>query len=207
MKKQSVMMWLCGGLLLSGCGTIGMGSGRINVGVAVGDAGSEQVATLTITPAKCDEENVCTPEKRELSIADGQPVTFTFATRPGSEAVTIEGYRVVSDRLDGVERADPTNPTQNAKMNLYVPSGYECRDRELGESCQGNESDIRIANGEPVQHQIYFASGLGARAAAKGASVTRVVDLEFYGFSANNVPFSRKVTGIVSQGTYLVKVN
>lgn len=207
MKRQHVITWLCGGLLLSGCGTIGIGSGRVNVGVAVGDAGSEQVATVTVTPQKCDDKGVCTPEKRDLNIAEGQPVTFTFTARPGSEAVTIEGYRVLSDRLDGVERVDPANPPQNGKMNLYVPSGYACESRAQGESCQGTEKDIRIANGESVQHQIYFASGLGARAAARGGSVSRVVDLEFYGFSANNVPFTRKVTGIVSQGTYIVKTN
>lgn len=207
MKRQCIMTWLCGGLLLSGCGTIGVGSGRVNVGVAVSDAGSQQVATLTITPAKCDDKGVCTPEKRDLNISEGQPVTFIFTARPGSEAVTIEGYRVLSDRLDGVEGVDPTNLPQNGKMNLYVPSGYACEGREQGESCQGTESDIRIANGESVQHQTYFASGLGARAAAKGGSVTRVVDVEFYGFSANNVPFTRKVTGIVSQGIYIVKTN
>ena len=207
MKKQHVITWLCGGLLLSGCGTIGIGSGRTNVGIAVSDGGSVQVATLTVTPQKCDDKGVCTPEKRELSITDGQPVTFTFTARPGSDAVTIEGYRVLSDQLDGVERVDPSSPVQNAKMNLYVPSGYACEGLTAGTSCQGTESDIRIANGQPVQHQIFFASGLGARAAAKGASVSRVVDLEFYGFSANNVPFTRKVTGIVSQGTYIVKTN
>lgn len=206
MKKMFPVL-LLGGLLLAGCGTVGLGSGRVNVGVAVGDAGSEQVATVTVTPQKCDDKGVCTPQKQELSITDGQPVTFTFTARPGSEAVTIEGYRVLSDRLDGVERADPKNPVENAKMNLYVPSGYACEGLTAGASCQGNESDIRIANGQPVQHQIYFASGLGARAAAKGANVTRVVDLEFYGFSANNVPFARKVTGIVSQGSYVVKTN
>lgn len=206
MKKQAISM-LAAGLLLSGCGSLGNTAGRINVGVAVSDAGSEQVASLTITPEKCDDKGVCTPEKRDVTIAEGQPVTFTFSTRPGSDAVTIEGYRILSDRLDGVERVNSSNPPKNAKMNLYVPSGYSCDGQAEGSSCVGTETNLVPTNGEAVEHQIYFASGLGAVAASKGASVSRVVDIEFYGFSANNVPFTKLVSGVVSRGTLIVKTN
>lgn len=190
--KKLAMAALGLGLVLSGCGKLGTVGGelaakRIDIGVYVGDSAS-------VERAKVDNAG-------KVTIEESQPVTFQFSARPGSDAVTVTGYRILSDVIDGVQQV--TTPVDNDKMNLYVPSGYACSGRVSGESCKGNETDLYITNGQTVQHQTFFASGLGAMAASKGANVNRTLTIEFYGFSSNGAPFTKTVTGVTSRGLYI----
>lgn len=190
--KKMAMAALGLGLVLSGCGKLGtvgaeLAANRMNIGVYVGDSAS-------VERAKVDKEG-------KVTIEESQPVTFRFSSRPGSDAVTITGYRILSDVIDGVERVE--TPVSNDKMNLYVPSGYECANRRSGESCKGNEEDMYITNGQSVEHQTFFAAGLGVMAANKGANVNRTLTIEFYGFSSNGAAFTKTVSGVTSRGLYI----
>lgn len=184
--------------LMTACGTPPgqlSANNRVSIGVAAGDSGSVETATKTVTPATEDA-----PEKISWTITPGKGVTFTFMTRPGSDAAYITGYRILEEKLYTAEGTTTNSGGSINKMDVYLTSGYSCTERTALRSCTANDTDIRPDNGVPAQHSIYLESGLGNLARATDADVTQVTSIEFIGTSSNGAPVSVKVDGIVSSG-------
>ncbi|GHF28232.1 hypothetical protein HNQ07_001021 [Deinococcus metalli] len=198
MKKLLALPMLA--LLIAACGTAPgqvSGNSRASVGVSVDDSKATAVAKKTVTPA-----TTTTPEKISWTITPGGGVTFTFMTRPGSDAVYLTGYRVVKDVL--TTAGGTTTTTTNAQVNkadLYLTSGFTCTARTTLNSCPFNATDAVPSNGIPGQLAIGLDGGLGDLVVATDASVSRVTDLEFYGTSSNGQPVTVAVSGVVSTGS------
>jgi hypothetical protein len=186
-------------LLIAACGTApGQVSGsRASVGVSVDDSKATEVATKTVTPA-----TDTAPAKVSWVVTPGGGVTFTFMTRPGSDAVYLTGYRVVNDVLTTASgTTTTTTATQVNKADLYLTSGYSCAARTALTSCPYNATDAVPSNGVPGQLSIGLDGGLGDLVVATDASVSRVTDLEFYGTSSNGQAVTVTVSGVVSTGS------
>ncbi|WP_309571236.1 hypothetical protein [Deinococcus sp.] len=201
MKKLLAIPMLA--LLLAACGSAPpqvSGGSRASVGVSVDDTKSSEVATKTVTPA-----TDTTPAKTSWVVTKGGGVTFTFMTRPGSDAVYLTGYRVVKDVLTTAGgTTSTTTEGQVNKADLYLTSGYTCASRTAALSCPYFGSDAAPttpANGVPGQLAIGLEGGLGDLVVATNASVSRVTDLEFYGTSSNGQPVTVAVNGVVSFGS------
>lgn len=189
------------GLVLSACGNVPgqLSSSRVSVGVAVDDAKSAETATKTVTPA-----TETAPEKVTWTITPGSGVTFTFMTRPGSEAVYLRGYRLLQETVTTVSgKTTRDNLGDVNKMDLYLTSGYSCAARTALYSCSPAASDALPANGMPAQYTIYLEGGLGSLARATNGDVRRVTSIEFYGTSSTGQPVTVRADGIVSQGLRL----
>ena len=189
---------LMAALILSACGSApGQISGNASVGIAVADSGSTEVATKTVTPAT-DK----TPEKISWTITPGTGVTFTFMTRPGSEAVYLNGYRIVERTIttaNGTQTYDDYSAV--TKMDLYLTSGYSCAARTALNSCPYSAADTVPANGLTGQYTIYMEDGLGDLVVSTNASVFQVTSIEFFGTTSNGKNVTFKADGIVSSGS------
>ncbi|GAA5439308.1 hypothetical protein ACFQDE_00580 [Deinococcus caeni] len=191
---------LMAALILSACGSAPgqiSGSNRVSVGVSVDDSKSTEVATKTVTPA-----TETAPAKVSWAITPGGGVTFTFMTRPGSDAVYLTGYRIVKDVLS-TANGTTTNTTRGpvSKGDLYLTSGYACTARSALNSCPFGGNDTVAANGVPGQLAISLEGGLGNLVVSTNSSVSRVTDLEFYGTSSNGQSVTVAVNGVVSFGS------
>ncbi|WP_157465190.1 hypothetical protein [Deinococcus apachensis] len=199
--KRLAPLALLFGLVLSACGSApGQLSGtRVSIGVAVDDSKSTETATKTITPA-----TDTAPQKVSWTITSGSGVTFTFMTRPGSDAVYLTGYRILKETI--TTAAGTTvheNMSDVNKMDLYLTSGYTCTARTALTSCPTSGSDTAPANGIPAQHAIYLEGGLGGLARATDGDVSQVTSVEFYGISSNGQPVAVRADGVVSTGLRL----
>ncbi|MFC3834475.1 MULTISPECIES: hypothetical protein [Deinococcus] len=200
MKKLLALPMLA--LLIASCGSAPgqvTGNSRASVGIFVNDTEAVEVATKAVTPA-----TDTAPAKVSWTITPGKGVTFTFMTRPGSDAVYITGYRIVRDVLSTASgtTTSTTSPQVN-KADVYLTSGYLCKTRNGLNSCPfvGTPDDPTTpANGVPADLNIGLDGGLGSLVVATDASVGRVSDLEFYGTSSNGQPVTVKVTNVVSGG-------
>lgn len=184
--------------LLNACGTPPgqiTGNNRVSIGVAVNDVDSAEIATKTVTAA-----TATTPQKVSWAITTGKGVTFTFMTRPGSDAVYITGYRVVSEKISTVSGTTTTSYGPFNKMDLYLTSGYDCSERTALRSCAINDANVVTTNGLPGQHVIYLEGGLGDLVKSTDSSVSQVTNLEFIGTSSSGAPVSVVVDGVVSRG-------
>lgn len=204
MKKLLALPMLA--LLIASCGTAPgqiSGNSRASVGVSVDDSKSTQVATKTVTPAKpATGTEPAVPEKVSWAITPGGGVTFTFMTRPGSDAVYISGFRIVKDVLTTVNgTTTSTTSAQVNKADLYLTSGYACEARTALYSCPFSGSDTVPANGLTGQLAIALEGGLGSVVVNTNNSVVRVTDLEFYGTSSTGQAVTVAVSGVVSAGT------
>ncbi len=208
--KKLLSFALLAGLTLSACGTAPAdktGNGRVSLGIAAADAGSTVTVTRNYTPESVDDKGKVTPAKEEWTIGDAGPVTFTFMTRPGSDAVYIRGYRIIRYDYNGNVS---TAISESRKLDIYVPSGYTCAERLAGslpayQSCpQFNangsiKTDTVPANGLPITGlSIDFAGSLASEVRRTLASAYSTVDLEFFGDSSNGAPVSVTVKGIQS---------
>ncbi|WP_075830375.1 hypothetical protein [Deinococcus marmoris] len=197
MKKYALL--LLAGLTLSACGSApGQVSGsKVSVGVSVNDARSVEVATKTVTPATEKD-----PAKVSWAVTPGSGVTFTFMTRPGSDAVYLRGYRILSSTLS----AGGTTVTRNTgsdvnKIDVYLTSGYSCPTRTALDSCSFSDGATVAANGLPASTSIYLEGGLGDLVVSTNASATLVTNIEFFGQSSNGQVVTVQANGIVSAGS------
>jgi len=196
--KNLAFLPLALSLLLSACGSApgDRSGGRVSVGVAVGDAESTETATKAVTAA-----TETTPEKVAWTITSGKGVTFTFMTRPGSDAVYIRGYRVLEEKINTSQGIITNDDLEDSnKMDLYLTSGFNCAERTALQSCPSTSATSVPANGTPAQHTIYLESGLGSLARATNGDVTQVTSIEFYGTSSNGAPVTVRADGVVSTG-------
>ncbi|WP_034384849.1 hypothetical protein [Deinococcus sp. YIM 77859] len=200
MKKLACLPLVLG-LVLSACGNAPgqLFGNRVSVGVAVDDSGSTETATKTVTPA-----TETAPAKVTWTITPGNGVTFTFMTRPGSDAVYLKGYRILKKTVSTVSgTTTQENLGDVNKLNLYLTSGYSCAARTALNSCPPQASDTLPANGVPAQYTLSLEGGLGNLARATDGNVTQVTSIEFYGTSSNGQPVTIQADGIVSQGLRL----
>ncbi len=178
--------------LLSSCGSY-IPAIIPDIGIAVNDAPA--VATIT--------ENVSDKGIKTLSITKASPVEFEFTSRPGSVAVYIEGYKVVSDIIDDDETV--TEPYKTFKLNTYVPSGYSCANQSNTQSCNIADSSTFPTNGLPAPKLLLdTANGLVGLAISKRASVSRAITLEFYGHTANYESYKALARVALGQVVYVV---
>lgn len=187
------------GLLLSACGSAPgqIAASRVAVGVSADDSEAMEVAKRTVTPA-----TETTPEKVTWAVTPGGGVTFTFMTRPGSDAVYLSGYRIVRERLTTVNgTTTQTDFERTNKTDLYLTSGFTCATRDALTSCPYNGAEATPANGAPASLTINLEAGLGNIVASTNASVSQVTDLEFYGTSSNGQAVTVSVDGVVSRGS------
>lgn len=207
MKKQAISM-LAAGLLLSGCGSAPpqiSGNNRVSIGVAVDNSNSVANVTRTYTPAVVDAQGkITTPEKVEWTSTAGA-ASFTFMSRPGSDAAYITGYRITRYDYNGTVS---TTVSESNKMDLYVPSGYTCPERSSLPNYQSCEiyntdgsfkEDTVQANGLPVTANINFAEALVSEVKRTLRDAYSTVNLEFTGYSTNGHPISVVVDGISSK--------
>lgn len=212
MKKQAISM-LAAGLLLSGCGSAPpqiSGNNRVSIGVDANDSNSVVNVTRTYTPAVVDAQGkITTPEKVTWTTSSAGSATFTFMSRPGSDAAYITGYRITRYDYNG---SVSTTVSESNKMDLYVPSGYTCPERASlpnYHSCEiftvdGNiKNDTIQANGLPVSVSINFADALISEVQRTLGDAYSTVDLEFTGYSSNAHPISVIVKGISSRAVKL----
>lgn len=206
--KRMTSLLLLAGLALSACGSAPpqiSGNGRVSIGVDADDAASRVDVTRSYTPATTDDKGNVTPAKETWTVSEGGPATFTFMSRPGSDAAYIVGYRFLKYDYNG---RDITSSRTVEKLDLYVPSGYTCPERASlpsYHSCSqfntdgSMKSDAVPANGLPVQMAINLASALASEVQATRQNAASVVNLEFFGYSANNQPVSVIVKDVVSR--------
>ncbi|CAM4111139.1 hypothetical protein [Deinococcus marmoris] len=195
MKKYALL--LLAGLTLSACGSApGQVSGsRVSAGVSVDDSGSVENATKAVTPATKEA-----PEKVTWTVTPGKGVTFTFMTRPGSDAVYLTGYRVLSSKLTTRNGTTESKSGDINKMDLYLTSGYDCPTRTALNSCPFSAVDTVQANGLPAKSSIYLEGGLGDLVVATNSGVALVTAIEFYGQSSNGQAVTVRADSIVSGG-------
>ena len=206
--KRMTSLLLVVGLALSACGSAPpqiSGNGRVSIGVDADDAASRVDVTRSYTPATTDDKGNVTPAKETWTVGEVGPATFTFMSRPGSDAAYITGYRIVRYDYNG-RIIDASEPVE--KSDLYVPSGYDCPERASlpnYQSCpQFNtdgsmKSDTVPANGLPVQMAINLAGALVSEVQSTRRNAYSTVDLEFFGYSANNRPVTVTVKDVVSR--------
>lgn len=169
------------------------GGARVSVGVAVDDSASSVTATKRVTPA-----TDTSPATVAWAVNAPGNVTFTFSTRPGSDAVYITGYRMVSDRFDGLD-SGAREPV--SKLNMYVGSGYICAERTAVKSCSPTNGPMEPANGlTSAPLVLNFSAALAPMVIANNASVTRETAIEFLGQSSNGQAVTIPVSGVVSYG-------
>ena len=211
MKKIALLALVPALVGLSGCGSAPdtvTGNGRVSIGVASSDAASSVTATRTYTPAKTGTDGTVTPESISWSVSAAGVVTFTFMTRPGSDAAYIYGYRVIRYNYNG----RTVEGGEDKKLDIYVPSGYTCSERIGGtlpqyQSCSiyntdgSRKTDTVPANGLPISGlSLNFAGALVSEVQRTLASASSEVDLEFFGQSANGQPVTVTATNIRSVG-------
>ncbi|MDV6373900.1 hypothetical protein [Deinococcus arenicola] len=226
MKKYALL--LLAGLTLSACGSAPgqvTGNGRVSIGVNAADGDSTVTVTRTFTPATAGTPAVpaipatpttpaipaipavpSTPESEVFSVGQAGSATFTFMTRPGSDAVYITGYRLTRYSFNGQLIAVSNDV---GSLDIYVPSGYTCPERsslEAYQSCQQfttdlkPRADVQPANGLPISGlSLTFADALVSEVKRTLATATSSVDLEFFGESANGAPVVVKATGVQSR--------
>lgn len=205
MKRLSALALLAG-LALSACGSAPgqiTGNNRVSVGVDAGDATSFVTVTKAFTPEEVDEEGNVTPAKTVWTAGNPGPVTFTFMTRPGSDAVYITGWRITRYDFNGRVSTEVSN---SDKADIYVPSGWSCPERASlpnYQSCQMYTTDGRIrndvqpANGLPIGgFSLTFADDLIEEVQRTNAGAYSVVDIEFTGKSSNGHPVVVKASNI-----------
>lgn len=224
MKRLSAPLALLAGLALSACGSAPgqiTGNGRVSIGVHAGDADSTVTVKKTFTPATPGTPAIPpseanpggtpavppAPARTEWTPSEAGPVTFTFMTRPGSDAVYITGWRITRYDFNGRVNSEVSSVN---KMDIYVPSGWTCPERDTTlprhQSCQmyGTDgklrSDVQPANGLPIGgFALTFADNLIEEVERTNASAYSVVDIEFTGESSNGHPVVVKASSISSQ--------
>ncbi|WP_339096797.1 hypothetical protein ACINK0_08655 [Deinococcus sp. VB343] len=208
MKKQAISM-LAAGLLLSGCGSAPpqiSGNNRVSIGVSASDVASSVNVTRSYTPESVDEKGKVTPAKTDWAVSEAGAVSFVFMARPGSDAAYITGYRILRYDYNG---SVSTTARESNKLDIYVPSGYTCPERESLPSYQSCamftadgsfKSDTVQANGQPTAPlTLNFANALVSEVKSTLRDAYSTVDLEFIGHSSNGHPVSVIVKGISSR--------
>ncbi|MFC5847371.1 hypothetical protein [Deinococcus petrolearius] len=209
MKNIALLALLPALVGLSGCGSAPdtvTGNGRVSIGVAASDVASSVTATRTYTPATVEEDGSVTPESISWAVSDAGAVTFSFMTRPGSDAAYIYGYRITRYNYNGRE----IDGGEDKKLDIYVPSGYTCTERTSlpqYQSCPIYNTDGSLktdtvpANGLPISGlSLNFAEALVGEVQSTLANAYSEVDLEFFGQSANAQPVTIQITNIRSSG-------
>lgn len=190
--KTLLPLALLASIALSACGSAPSditGNGRVSMGIAASDAASSVTVTRTVNK-----------DSGAVSYSTGPAgvVTFTFMSRPGSDAAYIRGYRVTRYNFNGT--VDET-VSEDKKLDVYVPSGFNCTERTVLISCNSSSTNMTPANGLPIQGlSLNFAGSLASEVIRTGAGAYSEADLEFFGDSSNGAPVSVKVTNIRSTG-------
>lgn len=208
--KKLALIALLPALALSACGSVpGQTSGnRVSMGVYASDAGSSVDVTRTYTPETVDDKGKVTPASITWSQGPAGTVDFTFMTRPGSDAVYITGWKITRYDFNGRVITDMGDLK---KIDIYVPSGYTCPEREAGnlashQSCQIYATNMKLrpevqaANGLPTPPlKLNFAGALAGEVQRTLQSAYSTVDIEFTGYSSNNDPVVVKADNITSR--------
>lgn len=189
MKQHGTLLLL--GLILSACGTAPSnitGNGKVSIGVNVNNGNSDIIVTRSYTAAVLNADGtVKTPAKEAFSTGTGTPVSFTFMTAPGSDAVYIRGYKILKHALNGTVLSTSTNNS----LNLYLTSGYSCPEITALYSCNPYLTDGTInksvvtSNGMPGTISINFYSELAAAVISTKADAYNTFQLQFFGESSN----------------------
>ncbi|WP_456829831.1 hypothetical protein [Deinococcus sp. UYEF24] len=208
--KRLIALSILPPLLLAACGSAPAGNPdptgtNLSVGAAADDSASSVTVTRTITPATAGTPATATtpavpgtPAVTKYAVGTAGPVSFTFTSRPGSNAAYITSYKVVRASINGVDQGSGSAVV--FKSNTYVASGYSCTPA-LGsdQSCAFQDSTARPANGVPsAPISIDFAGGLASVAKATNASVSENFDIEFYGVSSTNAPVTIRLNNVVA---------
>jgi uncharacterized protein YceK len=178
--------------LLSSCGSY-VAAIIPDIGIAVNDAPA--VAEIT--------ESISDKGVKTLAIKKAQAAEFVMTSRPGSVAVYIEGYRVVSDIIDNDETV--ADPYKVFKTNIFVPSGFSCANQTNAQSCSISDPTTFPANGlaAPSLFLDIANDQIGA-AITKRGSIVRYLTLEFYGRTANYEPYKALARTAIGQVAYVV---
>ncbi|AZI43349.1 hypothetical protein EHF33_11840 [Deinococcus psychrotolerans] len=218
-------------LPLAGCGDVGTTGSiqlptTLNVGIAVGDSTSTVIVTKTFTPATAGTPEIPavpavpgvggqpgtpavpaipakpgTVAKTVWTSSGAGPATFTFTSRPGSDAAYVTGFRLISDKFNGVEQvADPKDAAiTQLKLNIYVPSGYTCpvvnpidptSTRSQTQSCDSSLITTVQGNGVSTSPlNLDFTTPLVDLVIASNASASRSSIIEFVGFTSRGKSF------------------
>ncbi|WP_293911803.1 hypothetical protein [Deinococcus sp.] len=222
-NKKSRQLWLLGALMmpLTACNVGTTGSIVVptdfNVGVNVNDATSTVTVTKKVTPATAEKPAVPatgttpavpavpgTPASVTYTPSGSGSASFTFGSRPGSDAGNVTGYRIVKDVINGVDVTAKADSTVQ-KLNIYVQSGYTCdlinpvdpsKPKNPNASCNPFESQPYPAGPYlgpgtiTTPLDINFTSGLVDLVIASDASVGRTTIIEFTGFTARGKTFA-----------------
>lgn len=226
-KRWNPKTWLLGALMLplAGCGDVGT-TGNIvipttlNVGVDVGDSTSTVTVTKAVTPAVAPEEAIPavpatpttpaipavpakpgTPEKIVWTSGTAGVASFVFTARPGSDAAYITGFRLTSDKVNGIEQvSNPNDPKiTQLKLNMYIPSGYTCptinpvESNGAGsktQSCDASLVTTVLGNGASTAPlNINFAESLIDLVQFTNNSAYRDISIQFVGFTSRGKSF------------------
>jgi hypothetical protein len=212
--KRLIALFLLTPLLLAACGSSPAGNpdptgANLSVGAAADDSASSVTVTRTITPATAGTPATATtpavpgtPAVTKYTVGTSGPVTFTFVSRPGSNAAYITSYKVVRASINGVDQS--SGSAIAFKNNTYVASGYSCTPA-LGsdQSCAFQDPTSKPANGVPsAPISIAFAGGLAGVAQATNASVTEDFDIEFYGVSSTTAPVTIRLNNVIARAVF-----
>ena len=201
-------------LLLAACGSAPAGNpdptgATLSIGASASDSASTVTVTRSVTPATAGTPATATspavpgtPAVTKYAVGASGPVTFTFTTRPGSNAAYITSYKVVRASFNGKDQgSESVTPFKN---NIYVSSGYTCSPAPSSDqSCAFLDSTTKPANGVPsAPLSIDFAGGLVAQAEAGNTSVTGDFDIEFYGVSSSNAPVTVRLNHVIARAIF-----
>ena len=201
-------------LLLAACGSSPAGNPdptgtNLSIGAAADDSASRVTVTRSVTPATAGTPATPTtpavpgtPAVTKYVVGPAGAATFTFTSRPGSNAAYITSYKVVRASINGVDQG--TGSVVVFKNNTYVASGYSCIPA-LGsdQSCAFQDPTAKPANGVPsALISIGFASGLSELAKTINSNVVEDLDIEFYGVSSTNAPVTVRLNHVIAYAAF-----
>ena len=147
----------------------------------------------------------------------GEPVQFTFSSRPGSQSGYLTGYKIVRDNINGVDQnADASNISM--KTNIFIPAGYICpKDNNGGtigqpdgvagttQPCSINDPKAIPGNARADTTSILELgnASLVDKAIAENRSQSRTLDIIFVGYSATYEPIEVKATNVITGVVFL----